>query len=89
MKRTFLALALLLTTTSLARAGGHLSNQDSKKYKIKVVEGGQTRTTTINPNGYSNPCMHACTITLVNGGGSVALDESSDAVISHGKIQRR
>ena len=63
-----------------------LSNEDSKAYNLRVIEGSTTTNTSINGNAtVMSICSGKCQIEIV-GGASVDVSKANSAKIKDGKI---
>ena len=77
--------AFLLTAAAIGVSAADLRNEDSKRYEVKVHDGGTTRNTWIDANTTIASICSSCEVEVV-GVGRIRLSGSEKASIKNGKL---
>lgn len=84
MKRSIIAAALMILPATIAIAAD-LRNEDSKRYEVKVYDGGTTRNTWIDGNSTTLSICSSCEVEVV-GLGRMKISGSDKLTIKGGKL---
>lgn len=84
MLKIFLASALMILPAFFP-LGADLRNEDSRRYEVKVYDGGTTRNTWIEPNSTTLSICSSCEVEVV-GIGRMKISGSDKLTIKGGKL---
>lgn len=87
MKKSIIAAALMILPASFAIAAD-LRNEDSKRYEVKVYDGGTTRNTWIDGNSSTPSICSSCEVEVV-GVGRMKISGSDKLTIKGGKLVKQ